>query len=202
MLYYQDPDYRLRAQAVVFALEDYFCSRSWLYRALNIHTLTIDGWLDQKRAPNPAYLRRIENLLLFARRVDLLSQDQAQTGWWLICRHFDVDVPHSGLLYSPEYPAAYLHRERSAEIIERLYLSAQDDFLNESQQHRKCTPKNLAVPKNNQRQRQLTTCPWYLLNLPSHPTLADKRQAKLVRIDPKSALTPAIALAALLKQKA
>lgn len=147
-------------------------------------------WFDSERILHRLELKRIKRFLKLARKIDKFSKDPAQTGWWLICRHFRLDT-HS------LYPGNYFTIKGHSAIRELCAL-ARDDFLNGSQKHRLVTPQNLLIPPKNSYFKQILNCPWYLLQLPSHPTLADKRHAKSQKLGLET-IEPARALKSLLQ---
>lgn len=165
MHYSRDLDYCRTVRAEVRQLEDYFCARNWVSHALCQHHLSVVQWLTTSRVPSPFCRLKIQKLLALARDIEPFAPSKAQVGWWLCCRHFRL----GRILCS--FPAGALQNKSvdSGELVDL----ARDDFLDGSRLHRLETPSPLAIPDN--RWAQIHDRPWYLLDLPDRPTLADKR---------------------------
>lgn len=162
-----DPASLHREKENFLALEDYFCARSWLALALGELPENIRMWLtspclclDRRTQAQP------KRLLALARAIEPFAPDPAQVGWWLVCHHFCLGTS----------PAAYLLCDRRGRRKRRVRLVelARDDFLDGSRSHRQVTPA-LSIPPRNKLSKQIRECPWYLLDLPNHPTLEEKR---------------------------
>jgi hypothetical protein len=161
-LFHRDPVYRKRAREAIYELEEFFTARDWAALAVGRNPLTVTEWMTKGKVPSPAYLEQVERLVAFARDLEPIIGDKAQSGWWLVCRHFLL----------PPYPAHYLNQPASHE---KLLDVARDDVQG-ARLHRASAPQPLPHFGANQRYAQVTQCPWYALTLPSHPTLYEKRR--------------------------
>ena len=161
MIYSRDPLYCQAARKELLALEDYFCGRAWLARALCQHHLAVEQWLTTTRVPSPYGREKIQRLFALIKDIVPLAPNQAQLGWWLVCRHFRTG----------SYPGSDLYYRLGghADIV----ALARDDFCDGSRLHRLDAPSFTGIPA--QRWPQVNDRPWYLLNLPNRPPLADKR---------------------------
>lgn len=93
----------------------------------------------------------------------------------MICHHFlgsnDIGASPATMIWEKERLLPEIPVETPT-ILEEIAEWAYDDFLDGSRLHRAVTP-TLIIPRR--RLHQILYCPWYLLNLPDHPTMAEKR---------------------------
>jgi hypothetical protein len=171
----EDPAYQVRAHEKMFGLERYFCTSFWAFIALGI-TPSCNRWESHRKRwfsgqETPWFLtglHRARWTLALLESIEPFAPSPAQAGWWTVCRHFRVSkkAHHpTFLLWQSGYPGPSVHLD---DIVELAY----DDFLDGSRLHRAVTP-TLNIPRR--RYLQTLYCPWYLLNLPDHPTMAEEQ---------------------------
>lgn len=184
----EDPAYQARAHEKMLGLEKYFGTPFWAFMALGITPgARYTEAVHRKRwflgSETPWFLdglHRVRWTLALLESIEPFAPSPAQAGWWTVCRHFRVGkkAPNpTFLLWQSELTGHSLHLDDITEL-------AYDDFLDGSRLHRAVTP-TLSIPRR--RYLQTLHCPWYLLHLPDHPTMVEKKR---LIAEERLALTP------------
>lgn len=189
------PAYVKHAELTLGRLEQYFSNIRVMSEALGSsyeYLSDCHSW----RIPGPAVVAKLENLLDLCKELEQFGQPRTQIGWWLACVHFSLRSGNGGRIC----PGRLLAEDatRRGDIL----AAAEDDFLRGSPQHRLDLSRSgadpAAPPWAKDPRATARHVPWFILQPPLKPSLAESRGLKLPASSAES--NDNSALASLLEQ--